>query len=73
MNHMENVARMLGVEMDEIFYIDDKNNGNDIPRGMGFKISDEGLCEAAVDERARPYIIMHLLLGKYEIIKIPVF
>lgn len=66
MNYMKQVAKMLGLELDEEFYI--KGNDNK------FKITNRGMCYSSKScDMWAPvsWVICDILNGKLEIIKIP--
>ena len=70
-NHMEEVAKLLGVELEEVFKVTDDTYGayqlyHRFTESNGIEISDDGVTW----ERAKAIVLKWLLIGVARIIKL---
>lgn len=68
-NYMAEVAKMLGVEIGEEFKL--KDSSGEIRNTHRFKITINGLCKFIGNTWVCHNWIGDLLIGKYEIVKLP--
>ena len=68
-NYMADVAKMLGVEIGEEFQL--KDSSGEIRNTHRFKITINGLCKFIGNTWVCHNWIGDLLIGKYEIVKLP--
>lgn len=68
MNYMENIAEMLGVELNEKFSVIDSGGG---VFGTNFYFSRDGLKDGGLNNKDQSGILNMLLTGRWSVRKLP--